>query len=408
MTKLFVLCYFIYSLVEAKTNVDTKIEKASSEIGTYAKTQEAISKKMDETAQAIMQHEKEIKVQQESIKKLKEELLEKESSYGENVKEIKELKTSQSSLKQNGNALEEELVFTIAQSVTLSIVLEEEFSASQESLIEYEVLESMLKTAKVKIKELNEKFYENSKNIDILNKHVSSIEVAIASIDSKKREVEKTQEANIDSLKKLKVARDSYKKELQDILDKQDSLKKTLAQLNIIKIDELKKAQEDAERKEAFSEKSTAPSSGDLPKVKTVGSSYQAAKTKLYDGEKTIPPFEPYKVTKKYGNYTDPIYGIKVFNESISLKPNQASEKVKTVFNGKIIYADKTPVLNNIVIIEHDDGIHTIYANLSQIAPDIEKGKKVKKGYTIGRVSDELIFEVTQKSFHINPVNLFQ
>jgi len=408
MTKLFILFYFICSFAEAKTNVDTKIEKTSSEIGSYAKTQEAISKKMDETAQAIMQHEKEIKAQQESIKKLQDELLEKESSYSENIKEIKGLKTSQDGLKQNGNELEEELVFTIAQSVTLSIVLEEEFSASQDSLIEYEVLESMLKTAKVKIKELNDKFYENSKNIDVLNKHVSSLEAAIASIDSKKREVEKTQVANIQSLKNLKIARESYKDELKDILNKQDSLKKTLAQLNIIKIDELKKAQEEAERKEAFAEKSTPPSSEDLPKVKTVGSSYQAAKTKLYVGEKTIPPFEPYKVTKKYGNYTDPIYGIKVFNESISLKPAQENEKVRTVFNGKVIYADKTPVLNNIVIIEHDNGIHTIYANLSQIAPDIEKGKKVKKGYTIGRVSDELIFEVTQKSFHINPVSLFQ
>ena len=60
------------------------------------------------------------------------------------------------------------------------------------------------------------------------------------------------------------------------------------------------------------------------------------------------------------------------------------------------------------MIVEHDDGLHTIYADLSQIAPDISKGKKVKKGYTIGRVNDELIFEVTQKSFHINPVKLFQ
>ncbi|ABB44067.1 Peptidase M23B [Sulfurimonas denitrificans DSM 1251] len=408
MTKLFVLFYLIHSLVDAKTNVDTKIEKTSSEIGSYAKTQEAISKKMDETAQAIMQHEKEIKAQQESLKRLKEELAEKESTHNENVKEIKELKRSQDGLKQNGNELEEELVFTIAQSVTLSIVLEEEFSASQDSLIEYEVLESMLRSAKVKIKELNDKFHENSKNIEVLNKHVSTLEAAIASIDSKKREVERTQAANIVSLKELKIARESYKDELKDILNKQDSLKKTLAQLNIIKIDELKKAEEEAQRKEAFSEKPTAPSSGDLPQVKSVGSSYQAAKTKLYVGEKTIPPFEPYKITKKYGNYTDPIYGIKVFNESISLKPAQENEKVRTVFNGKVIYADKTPVLNNIVIIEHDDGIHTIYANLSQIAPDIEKGKKVKKGYTIGRVSDELIFEVTQKSFHINPSSLFQ
>ncbi|MBW6488897.1 peptidoglycan DD-metalloendopeptidase family protein [Sulfurimonas sp.] len=407
MIRLFIIFFLTCSFLEAKTSVDSKIEKTSSEIGLYAKTEEAISKKMDDTANAIRVHEKEIFAQQEHLKKLKEELLEKESSYEDNVKLIKELKSSQEILKKDGNELEEELVFTIAQSVSLSIILEEEYSASEESLIEYEVLELMLKNAKEKIKELNEKFYDNSKNIDFLSNQVSSLEAAIASIDSKRKELIKTQEDNKESLGKLKIARESYKKELREILNKQDSLKKTLAQLNIIKIDQIKKAEEEASRAKAFDAKDIV-SDKNLPKVKSHGSSYQAAKTREYKGKKTIPPFEPYKVTKNYGTYTDPIYGIKVFNESISLKPSENNAKVKTVFNGKVIYADKTPVLNNIVIVEHDDGLHTIYANLSQIAPDIQKGKKIKKGYTIGRVNDELIFEVTQKSFHINPIRLFQ
>jgi len=145
-----------------------------------------------------------------------------------------------------------------------------------------------------------------------------------------------------------------------------------------------------------------------LPKVKKVGSSYQAAKTLRYRGKKTIAPLDAYTIIKKYGTYTDPIYKIKIFNESISLRPKQKNAKVKTVFNGKVIYADKTAVLDNIVIVEHSNGLHTIYANLSQISPNIKKGKKIKKGYTIGRVEDELVFEVTQKSYHINPIRLFQ
>jgi len=145
-----------------------------------------------------------------------------------------------------------------------------------------------------------------------------------------------------------------------------------------------------------------------LPKVKKHGNSYQSVKTKKYKGKKTIAPLDSYTITKKYGTYTDPIYGIKIFNESISLKPRKLNAKVKTVFNGKVIYADKTAVLNNIVIVEHKNGLHTIYANLSQISPNIKKGKKIKRGYTIGRVKDELIFEVTQKSYHINPIRLFK
>ena len=202
-------------------------------------------------------------------------------------------------------------------------------------------------------------------------------------------------------------AKSSYKKALKKILKKQDTLKDTLARLHIIKVDEIKKAKEDAARAKAFKEK-TILSDNNLPKVKKHGSSYTAVKTKKYKGKKTIAPFSPYTITKKYGTYTDPIYGIKVFNESISLKPSKKNTKVKTVFNGKVIYADKTAVLDNIVIVEHTNGLHTIYANLAQISPNIKKGKKIKKGYTIGRVSEELIFEVTQKSYHINPIRLFK
>ncbi|TKI70291.1 peptidase M23 [Sulfurimonas crateris] len=407
MIRLLLLFSLAYLYLEAKTSVDAKIAKTSSEISSFTKTQQEINKKMNETAQAIIKQRREITRQQERLKQLKEELLEKEGSYGENTKELEELKSSQQALKKETQELEEELVFTIAQSVSLSIILEEEYSASAESMMEYEVLELMLKAAKEKIKELNEKFYNNSKNIEILDSKVSSLEAAIKNIDDKRKELLQTQRENESSLKKLEVAKASYKKKLQEVFNKQDMLKKTLSQLNIIKIDEIKKAQEEAARKEAFDAKDIVGDK-DLPKVKNHGSSYQAAKTKKYTGKKTIPPFEPYKITKEYGTYTDPIYGIKVFNESISLQPSEKNAKVKTVFNGKIIFADKTPILDNIVIIEHDDGLHTIYANLSQIAPDIQKGKKIKKGYTIGRVNDELIFEVTQKSFHINPIRLFQ
>jgi len=304
--------------------------------------------------------------------------------------------------------LEQDLAFTIAQSVSLSVILEEDFSANENSLIEEEVLKLMLKNSKNKVKKLNNDFYTNSKIIKMLNSDISSLEIEIAIINSKKKNLIKTQKANKKALKKLTKSKESYKKELKKVLVKQDTLKRTLSKLNIIKVDEQKRARQEAERKRAFKEQKAILSDVNLPKVKKHGSSYQRVKTRKYRGKKTIAPFSPYTITKKYGTYKDPIYGIKVFNESISLKPKKKNQKVKTVFNGKVIYADKTAVLDNIVIVEHKDGLHTIYANLSQISPNIRKGKKIKKGYTIGRVSDELVFEVTQKSYHINPIRLFQ
>jgi len=407
MIRLVTLFILLFSLLEAATSVDAKIKNTSNKITSQSKNYKNINKKMSQNARAILKQKKEIIKQKKYLKELKEELSQKESSYVANKHQLNTLSKTQRGLKYDSEKLEQELVFTIAQSVSLSIILEEDYTASEESLIEFEVFKIMLKNSKIKIKELNAAFYVNSKNINILGEQSSYLEVEIATIDSKRKSLIRVQAKNKKDLKSLQVAKNSYKKSLKKLLKKQDTLKQTLAKLNIIKIDEIKKAKEEAARAKAFREKSVI-SDNNLPTVKKHGSSYQAVKTRKYKGPKTIAPFSPYKITKKYGTYTDPIYGIKVFNESISLKPSHKNAKVKTVFNGKVIYADKTAVLDNIVIIEHKNGLHTIYANLSQISPNIKKGKRIKKGYTIGRVSDELIFEVTQKSYHINPIRLFK
>ncbi|MGD9718610.1 MAG: murein hydrolase activator EnvC [Sulfurimonadaceae bacterium] len=387
-------------------DIDEKIQKTSKELNTFSKSYQEINKKMAQTAKDILEQKNTILRQQKYLQELQEELSDKEKSYEENKLQLVELQKNQSQLKSSREKIEEELVFTIAQSVSLSIILEEEYVVSEESLMEFEVLQEMLQNAKEKASRLNKKFYATSKDIDILSSQKSALESAIASIDTKRKELIKTQEKNKKALSELEHAKNSYKKELQALLNKQDELKKTLAQLNIIKIDAIKKAKEDEARKNAFADVATRDT--DLPDVKKHGSSYQQVKTKKYTGSKTIAPLEGYSVTKKYGTYTDPIYGIKIFNESVSLKPHATDSKVKTVFNGKVIYADKTAVLNNIVIVEHDGGLHTIYANLSDIAPNIKKGVKIKKGYTIGRVDEELIFEVTQQSYHIDPITIFQ
>ena len=403
MIHLFLVIILATSAVFAKS-IDTDIKKTNSKINTFAKSSLSLNEKMNQTAKAILKQKKEIKTQEVHIKNLKKELLNKASTYKSSTEQLDELRNIQKNLKTTQEKLEEELVFTIAQSVSLTIVLEEEIDSSETSIMEFEVLKVMLEESRQKIKKLNAKFYNNSKNIDILNKNASYLEVEIASIDTKRKDFINTNKKNVKDLKKLEIAKNSYKKELKNVLRKQNQLKNTLAKLNIVKIDTIRKAKEEEQIGKAFSVKL---SDVNLPDVKKHGSSYQRVKTKKYVGSKTISPFSPYTITKKYGTYTDPIYGIKIFNESISLKPKQKNAKVKTVFNGRVIYADRTAVLNNIVIVEHDNQLHTIYANLSQISPNIKKGKKIKKGYAIGRVDDELIFEVTQKSYHINPENLF-
>ncbi|QOP46704.1 peptidoglycan DD-metalloendopeptidase family protein [Sulfurimonas paralvinellae] len=407
MHRFLLIFALLFVSLHAQGEIDKKIKKTSSRLHSYSKNYSSLNKKMAKTAKAILRQKRELLKQDAYLKKLKEELLNKESSYKINTKELQRLKEAQNRLKKRQNRLEEELVFVIAKSVSLSVILNEEYPANEKSLIELEVLKSMLKESQQKAKHLSDLYIQNSKIIQNLHAKTDTIEKSIASIDSKRKELLKKQAENKKALKKLKLAKSSYKRELKKLLKRQSELKKTLSQLNLIKVDEIKKAKEEQARKKAFAKQKIVLNEN-LPKVKKHGSSYQSVRTIRYNGPKTIAPLSRYTITKKYGTYTDPIYGIKIFNESISLKPKQLNSKVKTVFNGKVIYADKTAVLDNIVIVEHKNGLHTIYANLSQIAPNIRKGKKVKRGAVIGRVRDELVFEVTQKSAHINPIRLFR
>ena len=408
MIRLFISLLLLLNIAYAKENINKKIKSTSSQINSFSKNYTSLNKKLAKNAKEILRERLKIEKQTKFLQNLKAQLSQKELSYKENKSQLKDLKIYNEKLKKEQNEIEQELVFVIAQSVSLSVVLEDEYAVDEKSLMELEILKAMLKSSKQKAKKLNEKYYANSKDIITLNKQATQLKNSITSIDTKRKKLITVQKTNKKSLKNLKVAKSSYKKKVKKLIRKQNVLKSTLAKLNIIKVDKAKKAKETRERKKAFANKKEILKDTNLPKVKKHGSSYQAIKTKKYKGPKTIAPLDSYTISKKYGTYTDPIYGIKIFNESISLKPRKPNAKVKTVFNGKVIYADKTAVLDHIVIVEHKGGLHTIYANLSQISPNIKKGKKIKKGYSIGRVNEELIFEVTQKSYHINPIRLFK
>ena len=78
------------------------------------------------------------------------------------------------------------------------------------------------------------------------------------------------------------------------------------------------------------------------------------------------------------------------------------------MLNGKVIFAKYNSMLDNVVIVKNNREIYTIYAHLSEIAPTIRKGKRIRKGCVIGRIKNALTFEVTQKKYHINPLQLIR
>ena len=65
-------------------------------------------------------------------------------------------------------------------------------------------------------------------------------------------------------------------------------------------------------------------------------------------------------------------------------------------------------MLGKVVVVAHGGKMHTVYAGLSKIAPNLRKGSRIQKGYVIGKISRKLIFEATKNSKHINPTKLIR
>jgi murein DD-endopeptidase MepM/ murein hydrolase activator NlpD len=416
------LSVLLFSLTcYAKTSIDTKILNTTQKLKTFNQSTESLHTNMAKNAKAILEQNRAILKQQRELNQIQEELAAKEKLYKEEKEELLVLQSSQDDLQGVQNEIEQQLAFAIAKNASLSVLLDDERARNAESLITEEALKLIALQTQETIKNLESSYSGNTETIIALQKRIKDLRNSIAIIDKKEHDLSLAVKANQKSLKNLNEKTLAYEKSLTKLLKEQTSLQQTLARLNIVKEEEIKDAKKRAEaekrkrlaQEQAKQDALTAEegqenylANNSLPKVKQVGSSYQSIKTKRYVGKKTISPLDSYSVTKKFGPYTDPIYNIKIFNESISLKPKGSNAKVKNILNGKVVMAQEMTMLDNVVIVEHQDGLHTIYAHLDQIAPTIKKGKKIRKGSIIGRVNDELMLEVTQKNYHINPLQL--
>lgn len=143
--------------------------------------------------------------------------------------------------------------------------------------------------------------------------------------------------------------------------------------------------------------------------VRKIGSSAKGIKISKYSGQKTMAPLKSYDVTKKFGKYYDKVYKMELFNESVSLKTKIPNAKVFSIFKGQVVYAKQNSgLLENVVIVKHQNNLHTIYSHLDKIAPTLKVGKWIPKGYVVGRVSDTLEFQATKNSRYIDPLKLIK
>jgi len=403
---LFTLSYSLFA-----SNIDKKIQQNQQNLASNKKKQDNATLKIKDIADKIESQNSNISKLEEDIKKINEDIENHQKLLESSQVKLKELETTSKTLLEEKNNNEEEIINTIVEEFSISMALKLASINSLQELIDNEIFNLLSANSKEKVLKLNDsynKITENTKSNQLeINKLNSYIKERIATKD--KLTILKSKHAN--SLITLEKEHKLYQEELKKVIAQQDSLNKILSDLNIVKQQELKKAQENsASDKIQTTNVRNQQFAKDLNlDVRKIGSSTDGIQIVKYKGPKTIAPLKSFKVVKNFGTYYDPVYKIKLFNESIVLQSKEKDSKVLSVLNGKVVYAKKNAgMLDNVVIIQHDGGIHTIYSHLDDIAPNLVVGKWVQKGSVVGRVSSNLTFQVTKDSAHIDPKDLFK
>lgn len=378
------------------SNVSEKIKDQKNSINSAKKLENQINKKLEELAKDIIAGNKDVQNTAKQISELSKqvEALE-DSAHSANV-ELDKLTSQNGELIKSQKDMELRMIKIISEDFAYDLIAPNDYSESQDSIIATEILLNLNSVMNSEFKKLAQDYEKTTNLIKSQSKKIESIKFDLREFRQKQaslKALQIKQKKNLEILNQDKVI---YSKKLNDIKKQQNEMRKTLENLQILA------AKPKEEPKEQTQTKNTVKSDD----VRMIGSSYQAGNVKRYKGAKTIAPLDKFSVKQKFGDYVDPVYNIKIFNESVVLRSDTTDARVKNVLAGTIVFAKQTPILDKVVIVENSNGIHTIYAHLDKIAPTIKVGQKIKKGYVIGRVKQDLTFEVTQKNYHINPLEL--
>ena len=397
MIRIAFILFAVTALLSANIDSSIKKNKKILKVKKYKATK--IQDKLEDIAASINRKKKEISDIELKIKQTNDFLAKQKDEYADKLKELQQLQKNITSLNQTKSKTQQEIIDIISKELSVDIVSKQDGMDSMDGVVAGESIKVLSKILQDKFKNIKQKYINTNRKIDAISLKIKELKNYINSMQKKKKLLSQMKLKRVKSIKYLKYRKIAYDKKLNKLFSEQNAIKQTLNRLNILKL-KRKKRKKTIQRMKAANINNQ--------KVKKLGNSYQRTKTIRYRGPKTIAPLKSFHVKRKYGEYFDPIYKIKIFNESVTLKSKIKNAKVKNVLNGKVVFAKSTPMLDNVVIIENANGIHTIYAHLSKIAPTIKKGVKIRKGYVIGRVKDELIFEVTQKNAHINPLRLIR
>ena len=100
-------------------------------------------------------------------------------------------------------------------------------------------------------------------------------------------------------------------------------------------------------------------------------------------GSDFVKPLKKARITSRFDYRVNPVTGRYVFHTGMDLGAASGSD-IMAMKAGKVISSRYNGGYGNVVIVEHADGIRTLYAHCSKLL--VKAGEKVRKGQVIARV----------------------
>lgn len=405
------------SLLSAKeesiSTINKKISTTEKNLKKQSNKQKKIKKTINQLAKNIIKARKELKGLERDQKRLEREITHLSKDSAAKQKEVKSLEKEKNLLVKERQNTEIRLIELLTKNISKSLVLDKLENVTTEDIIRREIFSKLKEQTNKEIKKLKDDFLVAHRRVEKLGNKIDYLSRSLKDLNKKRARVAQLKTKSKRALAALNKKQDRYSNKLADIISRKKKSRDLLANLGIIKSKALKKVQarEERDRLARVKKQKYRNTKRSNTKVKKHGSSYLAVGKNHYRGRKVKPPIDDkstFTVTKKFGPFVDPIYDIKIHNDYVTLHSDNKDAVVRNVLNGKVVFADELPMLGKVVIIEHRNDMHTIYRKLNQISPNVRVKSKIRSREAIGRIEQDLEFEVTKDSIPINPLELIR
>ena len=274
--------------------------------------------------------------------------------------------------------------------------LEEDITSNQESLAErLKVINNNYTLGYLKVILSSNSISDFLNNIYIVQEVVKQDKQMLNDLENNKNEIKDKKEILDKNKEEEKVIKDELVKD-------KENLDKDKIELKKLK-EELVKEEEELEKKLQKIAAQKAATSSDSNNLANSNSSG----TVISNGSWPVPGYN--RVSSPFGYRIHPVLGIKKLHTGIDI-PAPTGTPTVAVSSGTVIYSGVQGSYGNTVMIQHDNGLVSLYAHNSSLV--VKVGDQVKKGQVVAKIGStgrstgpHLHFEIRVNGTAQNPLN---